>query len=69
MQQCLTIELVNNAWYEECADKFLATEKESLRNNKFVCNVYGNAMVDRSTTGHWVRRVTAFKSGKQEHHD
>jgi hypothetical protein len=37
MQQCLTIELVNNAWYEECADKFLATEKESLRNNKFVC--------------------------------
>jgi hypothetical protein len=26
-------------------------------------------VVDWSTTGHWVRRVTAFKSGKQEHHD
>jgi hypothetical protein len=66
MQQCLTIELVNYAWYEKCADKFLAAEKESLRNNKCVCNVYGNAMADRSTTGHWVRRVTAFKSEKQK---
>jgi len=32
MQQCLTIELVNDAWYER-ADKFLVAEKESLRNN------------------------------------
>jgi len=70
MQQCLTIELVNDAWYEQRADKFLAAEKESLRNShKCLCNVYGNAMVDRSTSGQWVRRVTAFKSGKQEYYD
>jgi len=67
MQQCLTIELVNDAWYEQHADIFLAAEKETLRNNhKCLCSIYRNAMVDRSTTGRWVRGVIAFKSGKQE---
>jgi hypothetical protein len=67
MQQCLTTELVNDAWYEQCADTFLAAEEETLRNNhKCLCSVYGNATIDRSTIGCWVRGVIAFKSGKQE---
>ena len=46
--------------------EFLAAEKDSFRNNhKCLYNIYGCAMVDRSTIGHWVKRVTVFKRGKQ----
>ncbi|GFG38463.1 hypothetical protein Cfor_11209 [Coptotermes formosanus] len=50
--------------------EFLVAKKESIRNiHKCLCNVYGSAMVNRSTAGHWARRMTASKWERQEHHD
>jgi hypothetical protein len=45
--------------------EFLLDEKESVGNNhKRMCTVYGTATVDRSTVGHWVKRVTTSQRGK-----
>jgi hypothetical protein len=50
--------------------EFLVAKKESVRNiHKHLCNVYGSAGVDRSTVDHWVKRVTASKTGKAELHN
>lgn len=69
MQQCLTIVgewcmVWTTCWQTPCC-----WERIIKKQPQVFCSVYGNAVVDWSTTGHWVRRVTAFKSGKQEHHD
>jgi hypothetical protein len=36
---------------------------------KHLCNIYGSVVVDRSTIGRWVTRVTALETGKAELHD
>jgi hypothetical protein len=48
----------------------LSTKKESWRNvHKCLCNVYGSDTVDRSTIGHWLKRVMASKAAGGELHD
>jgi squalene cyclase len=65
------MESVIDVHYKQCAViEFLVTEKESVGNiHKCLCNVHGSAMVDRSTAGHWVKRVSAFETGKAELHN
>ncbi|GFG28558.1 hypothetical protein Cfor_11691 [Coptotermes formosanus] len=50
-----------------CCDRFLAVEKESVRNiHKPLCIIYGTATVDRSTVSRWATRVTTSEIRKAE---
>jgi hypothetical protein len=47
--------------------EFLVAEKESVRGiQKRLCNVYGSAVVNRSTVGHWAKKVTDSETEKAE---
>lgn len=50
--------------------KFLAGEKESVRNSHtHLCNVYESVTINRSTVGPWAKILAASKTGKSEFHD
>jgi hypothetical protein len=50
--------------------ELLVAGKESVRNtHKCLCIYYGSAMVDKSTVGRWIKRVTTSETGKTELHD
>jgi hypothetical protein len=50
--------------------EFLVAKEESVINiHKYLYNIYGSAMIDTSTVGFWVKRVTASKTGKVEFRD
>jgi hypothetical protein len=71
------MESVNDVWYKQpIGIEFLVAENQSVRNtHKCLHNVYGSAVYGRSevygrsTTDHWVTRVTAYKTGKAELHN
>jgi hypothetical protein len=64
------MESINDVQYKQCAlIEFLAAEKESMTNvHKCLCNVYGNAVFNRSTVDGWVERMTASEERKAELH-
>jgi transposase len=50
--------------------EFLVHENESVVNiHKYLCAVYGNCAVDRSTVGRWAKRVKASGSAETELRD
>ena len=57
--------------YKQCAViEFLCAEKETVVNiHKRLCAVYGDAAVDRSTVGRWVKRVQTSGNAETELHD
>jgi hydroxyethylthiazole kinase-like sugar kinase family protein len=65
------MESVNDTQYKQCAVKqFLVAKKHSRLNvHKHLCDVYERAVVNRSTTVHWTKRVMALKTGKPELQD
>jgi len=62
------VELVSDVCCEQLAvTEFLVANKESVTSiHRSLCIVYANAVVYRSTSGHWVKRVMASKTGKVE---
>jgi hypothetical protein len=36
---------------------FFSVKEKAANTHKWLCNVYGTAEVDRSTIGHWTKRV------------
>jgi hypothetical protein len=58
------MESANDVQYiQHAIIEFLVVEKESVINiHKHLLSVYGNATVDRSTVGHWAKRVIASES-------
>jgi len=63
------MEPVNDVQYKQCAViKFLFADKQSMKNihKRLLCNVYGSAVVNRSTIGHKVDRVMASETRKVE---
>lgn len=67
LQQCLRMESASDVQYIQCAViESLVVEKESVINiHKQLSNVYGSAIVDRSTVGHWAKRVIASDTEEQ----
>jgi hypothetical protein len=65
------VELVSDVCCEQLAvTEFLVANEESMTSiHKSLCIVYTNAVVDRSTLGHWVKRVMASKTEKVELYD
>ena len=65
------VELVSDVCCEQLAvTEFLVASKESVTSiHRSLCIVCTNAVVDRSTSGHWVKRVMASNTGKVELYD
>ena len=68
LQQHLTMESVGDVWYKQLdLIELLVAEKEVVGEiHKHLCNVYGSCVFDRSTAGHWVKRVVGSETGKVE---
>ena len=64
-------ELVSDVCCKQLAGtEFLVANKESVTGiHKSLRTVYTNAVVDRSSLGHWVKRVTASETEKVELRD
>jgi hypothetical protein len=62
------MESTHDSLYRQLAVvEFLFAEKETVRNiHKQLGNVCGYAAVDRSTVGHWAKRVTGGEVGKAQ---
>jgi len=62
------VELVSDVCCKQLAvTEFLVANKKSVTSiHRSLCIVYTNAVVDRSSSGHWVKRVMASKTGKVE---
>jgi hypothetical protein len=57
-------------WYKHAVIEFLVAEKESVTNtHTHLCNIYGSAVVNRSTTGQRAKSSNASGTGKAELHD
>jgi hypothetical protein len=72
VEQHLTVEPVNDTQYKQRAVIQLVVAKKHSRINvhKHLCDVYESAAaVNRSTTGHWTKRVIASKTGKPKLQD
>jgi len=67
LQQCLRMESANDVQYIlRAVTELLVAEKESVTNiHKHLFSVYGSATVDRSTVGHWAKRVIASDREEQ----
>jgi len=64
----LQVELVSDVCCKQLAvTEFLLANNESVTSiHKSLCIVDTNAVVDRSTLGHWVKRLTASETEKEE---
>jgi hypothetical protein len=63
------VELVSDVCCKQLAvTECLVVNKESVTSiHKSLCIVYTNAVVDRSSLGHWVKRVMASKTKNGAH--